>query len=998
MNRHPPATTPHLAITVAAGVLAPLTVFAQPYSPRDATGPFINWESPHVSPICTTPDGSKLLAVNTADNRLEVFSITSGTPIRIGSVPVGLDPITVRARTNTEAWVVNHISDSVSIVDLAAMNVRATLDTLNEPCDVGFADGSSGELAFVSCSQANSVVIFQTSNLAAPPMLIPIVGERPRAIAVSPDRTRVYVAVFESGNHSTIIGGGGGSNIQFPPNAASRPEGPYGGTNPPPNSGAAFNPPIAPSNRAPNPSPPAVGLIVKKNAAGRWMDDNAHDWTDLVSGPLAGLSGRPAGWDLYDHDVAIISAASLGVTYADGLMNICMSLAVNPASGRVTVVGTDATNEVRFEPVVNGKFLRVELASTDATGGGKSIVDLNPHLNYSSSTVTQPTRDQSIGDPRGLVWNSAGTLGYISGMGSNNVVVVDGNGARSVPNDRIEVGQGPTGLALDEARGRLHILNKFDATISTVDTATRAVVATTSMFDPTVGAIKVGRKHLYDTHKNSGLGHIACASCHVDGRFDRLAWDLGDPAGSPTAVSTANRNLGQNLLGLAPGSTSPAFAPYHPMKGPMTTQTLQDIIGKEPHHWRGDRLGIEEFNPAFIGLQGDDANLTPAEMQEFENFLATITFPPNPFRNFDNSLPTNLPLPGHYATGEFTSPAGTPLPNGNAVAGLTAYRSTSMRLDNNAFACVTCHTLPTGAGTDMRASGLTAPPYVAIPIGPNGEHHLSLVSVDGVTNVTMKTPHLRNLFEKRGFNLTQTRNTAGFGVLHDGSVDSIERFVNEPVFTVNSDLMTANLVAFMLSFSGSDLPAGSVGNLLEPPGPPSRDSHAATGVQTTAGATADSALISSMVAQANLNKVGVAAKGLVGGQQRGFAYVGGGNWQSDKLSEVLTTTQLTGLASAGSEITFTVVPFGSQVRIGIDRDQDGFYDRDEIEVCSDPANAASRPGTVHSVDYNGDLNVSVQDLFDFLAGYFSNLADFNGDGMISVQDIFDFLAAWFACQ
>ena len=34
------------------------------------------------------------------------------------------------------------------------------------------------------------------------------------------------------------------------------------------------------------------------------------------------------------------------------------------------------------------------------------------------------------------------------------------------------------------------------------------------------------------------------------------------------------------------------------MKGPMTTQTMIDIIGHEPHHWRGDRDGLEEFADA----------------------------------------------------------------------------------------------------------------------------------------------------------------------------------------------------------------------------------------------------------------------------------------------------------------------------------------------------------------------------------------------------------------
>src|SRR5205823_2471918 len=91
---------------------------------------------------------------------------------------------------------------------------------------------------------------------------------------------------------------------------------------------------------------------------------------------------------------------------------------------------------------------------------------------------------------------------------------------------------GPTGLALDENRGRLYIYNRFEASISTIDTATQVVVDTRPLFDPTPQVIKAGRPHFYNTRDTSGLGQAACGSCHVDGRFDRLAWDLGDPAGA----------------------------------------------------------------------------------------------------------------------------------------------------------------------------------------------------------------------------------------------------------------------------------------------------------------------------------------------------------------------------------------------------------------------------------------------------------------------------------
>ena len=49
-------------------------------------------------------------------------------------------------------------------------------------------------------------------------------------------------------------------------------------------------------------------------------------------------------------------------------------------------------------------------------------------------------------------------------------------------------------------------------------------------------------------------------------------------------------------------------------------------------------------------------------------------------------------------------------------------------------------------------------------------------------------------------------------------------------------------------------------------------------------------------------------------------------------------------------------------------------------------------------DFNCDGHVTVQDVFDYLAAWFSRSpnADFNNSGSVTVQDIFDFLRAWFA--
>ncbi|MCC6677831.1 MAG: hypothetical protein IT436_11855 [Phycisphaerales bacterium] len=983
----------------AAGVGTALLV-AGPAAPPEAqplTGPrysttaaFTNWESPHVHPMEMTPDGSRLLVVNTAAAALDVYDLSGAAPALIASVPVGLDPVTVRARGSGEAWVVNHISDSITIVDLAALNVKTSFKTGDEPCDVVFA--GMPQRAFVSCSMIDTIQVYNPDDLAAAPSAVVVQAQRPRSLAVSADGQTVYAAIFESGNRSTVLGGGAlarGGTLGFPPDAVGDPSGPYGGVNPPPNTPAGFDPPLS---AGATPALP-VSLIVKQGADGAWRDDRGTDWSDMVSGANADKSGRLPGWTLLDHDIAAISTSSLAVSYADHLMNIGMSLAVQPGTGRITMVGTDATNEIRYEPVVNGTFLRVNLAVVDASLASSTVKDLNPHLTYTTPTVDQSERDKSVGDPRQLVWNSAGTRAYISGMGSSNIVVIDAAGDRDGPT--IDVGEGPTGLALDEARGRLYVLNRFAGSISVVSTATHAVEAEVTFHDPTPAAIKTGRKHLYDTHKNSGLGHVACASCHVDGKMDRLAWDLGDPTGTQGSIS--DRNLGQGLFGLEPGSANPAFETFHPMKGPMTTQTLQDIIGKEPHHWRGDRLGIEAFNSAFIGLQGDDVNLTTVEMQEFEDFLATITFPPNPYRNFDNSLPTNLPLPGHYKTGRFGG-AGTPLPNGNAQAGLTLYRSTTRRLNMGAFACVTCHTLPTGAGTDMRLATPLSGPYQPIAVGPLGQHHLALVSVDGTSNITTKIPQTRNMHKKSGFNTTILENTAGFGFLHDGSVDSIERFVSEPVFTVQSDQEVANLVALMLSFSGSEFPAATGTNPLEPPGVASSDSHAAVGAQTTLVSLATAPLaqitfINQMLAQANTGKVGLIVKGRPGGLARGWMYTGTSTYQSDRRAETISHASLLALAAPGSELTFTVVPKGGETRLGVDRDQDTWYDRDELSVCDDPMDPLNYPGGPGSADLNADLIIDFGDYLEFLNLFDAQdpRVDYNGDGFVDFGDYLEFL-------
>lgn len=935
---------------------------------------FVNFETPPIHPLDISPDNNTLAVTNLPDARVELFDLSSGTPTHIGDVQVGYDPVSVRFRTNTELWVVNHISDSVSIVDVPTQRVRQTLQTDDEPFDVVFA--GTPQRAFVSCSQVNLIQVFDPANLLAAPTEIPIVGEDPRALAVSPDGATVYAAIFESGNETTILMGGidadPGDNVHpVPPDVVSHPDGPYGGQNPPPNAGSAFTPAMNPNN----PPPPEVSLIVRRAADGRWLDDNNGDWTELVSGVRADLSGRITGWTLIDHDLAVIDTATLDVSYAGGLMNICMALAVNPATGDVAVVGTDATNEVRFEPNISGRFTRVHLGLVDpAALNAPAVMDLNPHLDYSEERVAQSTRDIALGDPRAIVFNNAGTTGYVAGMGSNNVIQIDGNGNRTGAAP-IEVAAGPTGLALDESRGALYVWSRFAAELAVIDLASRAILSTMPVFDPTPQVINRGRRHLYDTHRTSGLGQLACASCHVDARIDRLAWDLGDPSGG--LADARHLNLG---FGIIP--VNDFDLDFHPMKGPMTTQTLQDIIGHEPLHWRGDRDGIESFNPAFIVLNGDDAPLTPGEMQEFEDFLATLHFPPNPFRNFDNTLPANLPLPGHFKTGRFGG-SGEPLPNGNAVRGLENYRGKDGILLDSPFSCVICHTLPIGAGTNSFFDGQSQ--FIENTPGPLGENSIAIVSVDEATQRHFKIPQLRNQFDKVGFQLRKPQSLAGFGFFHDGSVDSIETFLSANVFDVRNDQDVADLVALVLAFSGSDFPPPPPNQITlagfplpEPVGVPGRDAHAAVGRQVTVTQSGDaaSAFVNTMHSVAvTSTRAGLIVKGNIDGVPRGWLLDEDGFFISDRLEDApITLATLLENAAPGQELTFTMVPAGTETRLGIDRDFDGFFDADERDAGT----------SATSADTDDDGITDFEEIFLFETNPLES--DTDGDGILDGEE------------
>src|SRR5262245_28809447 len=103
----------HICPIALLSALAAVPATAQPPS-------FLAFESGPVRPAALSPNRNLLFVCNTPDARLEIFDVRSGSLRQVASVPVGLEPVAVAARTDREVWVVNHLSDSVSIVDALA--------------------------------------------------------------------------------------------------------------------------------------------------------------------------------------------------------------------------------------------------------------------------------------------------------------------------------------------------------------------------------------------------------------------------------------------------------------------------------------------------------------------------------------------------------------------------------------------------------------------------------------------------------------------------------------------------------------------------------------------------------------------------------------------------------------------------------------------------------------------------------------------------------------
>ncbi len=890
----------------------------------EAQTDFVEFESGPVRPVALSPDGTKLFVCNVPDNHLEIFDVTPAGLIHQATVQVGMEPVAVAARNNGEVWVVNHLSDSVSVVDVVSdpPRVLRTLLVGDEPRDIVFA-GTGGNRAFITTAhrgqqRTNTTIfpsvtgsgdpqlttasvgradvwVFDATNLGntlggTPHRIVTLFSDTPRALAVSPNGNTVYAAAHFSGNQTTVI------NETVVPDGfdAAGPSGGAPGGVPGPDDNFALV------------AAPEAGVIVKWNGSA-WLDSLNRSWNGVVK---LSLPDR----DVFSFDANMSSGGALTITNFNSVGTILFNIAVHPISGKLYVTNTELPNHVRFEgagdhggSTVQGHLSESRITVINPVGPVIDPQHLNQHIDYAKlhtdvPDLVDPTQiDHSLATPLQPVLSSDGSTMYVAAFGSSKIGVFATADIED-PNfetnfdptlqsaNYISTGGGPSGLALDETNGRLYVLTRFDNSVRSHDTGSGATLQSISLHNPEPQSVIDGRPFLYDAVATSGNGEASCSSCHIFGDLDNLAWDLGDPDGSTTSNTQPNA-----IPALPPVSNS-----FHPMKGPMTTQTLRGMATHGALHWRGDRVdgffGTETCNQptgakcsedrsfrnfivAFEGLVGRDGIITTANMQKFSDFILQVMLPPNPVANLDGTRTTAQ----NNGRNLFLASQGAP--NSDVIA-----------------TCDGCHTLTPASGF----------------FGTDGDRSFEGEPQDA------KVPHMRNLYAKIGMfgDSTQGSNAGdqvrGFGFLHDGSVQSVRVFLTAGVFQLTAT-QEANLEAFSLAFPTDLAPiVGQQATLTAAGG-------AEVNARITLMVARSAANFDSLMLGGTVKECDLIAKGTVGGVARGWVREASGSFRDD-TNALISEAALRALPATQGPITFTCVPPGSGVRMGINRDRDLFFD------------------------------------------------------------------------
>jgi mono/diheme cytochrome c family protein len=542
---------PQLAVADSSAALIQQPVFScgsgldKKISAKDKT-----FESVPAKPLALSDDGSLLFVINSPANCLEIYRTADNKLTLASSIAVGVDPVAVAVRSASEVWVVNHISDSVSIVNIDGQpHIEQTLQVGDEPWDIVFANSDKNrnatvnnrDRAFISAAfrgqnhpqfkeqyllmnrldtasgEKGELIgradlwAFDIDNNRQPKLagIINTFTVSLRSLAVDRSGNRVFATAFKSGNRTAIT-------------------------------------PISPDKiigekwSADGVAQPEPFAIVQQQKDGRWLDAAGNAWPDFIN------------YDISDNDLFVIDAtASLKVGNPDhpifnrqaiaqtveGIGSVLFNSSFDDEKNRLLITSVDADNITPTEAKLKSVFVSNNLHVIDfnQTPAKVSTVDLDKLL---AGDKQKP----GFALPSGLQINPTDGSVVITSMGTNQLASFDVDAAlNAVKNNdaaknsglqKFQTALGPIAIipapASAGAGQQFYSYNYIGSSVAIVKKSAQGFnnQFTENLFDPELANIKNGRRFLYDATVTSNNNRVACASCHIFGGSDNLQWVL----------------------------------------------------------------------------------------------------------------------------------------------------------------------------------------------------------------------------------------------------------------------------------------------------------------------------------------------------------------------------------------------------------------------------------------------------------------------------------------
>ncbi len=855
-------------ISSARSWILPILTFllcTTPALPQGRTD-YLNPESPQVHPIeVARVDGyDYLLVCNTPDNSVEIWDTgeTRPAPERLlARVPVGLEPVSVRWHAGLDRfYAANFLGDSVTTVALSAPggpdSLLARVDRTDyagdEPTDVAF-------WAFDDGGQPRETLIVTHMTQDGYGWL--------DALTLQPMIPGTYLldAVVDSGEDLDNDGD-------------------------------------------------LDAIALKEPRA-----------LTVECGQLFMLGTKGGNTPKYDFDLYILDLANPAPRHLGGLGSSNFNFRFAP-DGDLWAVGGEALNTtLRNEPEVaaaaTGFVKHMVYRVRDACTVTPTIErrDVNsvssPGTSSAGAPVTEAEALAQLTDVLPVMPPGGEAKVFFTAYGSDRIGVIEPVGASADwPLRRIDLRPGaepsadtagPRGLALKDANPdqpsdpgpRLYVLNRISHTLAVIDPEAETVIEEVALGnDPTPAYIRSGRRFLYSA-RFSGTGFSSCADCHVDGRSDGLAWDLGTPSNPPAEIPAELRNF-------------PDFTSEFPAdKEHMVTQTLQGLLNFEvdpesqglvtnaPYHWRGDKPAFLDFNPAFESLLGG-AQLAATEMARFEEFVNSIHYPGNPRQ------PATREFSGRFAGFEGTQSTG-------AAGGMVIFHI----LPTVGFvSCVHCHALPEGSNNRLTVDGGLQNPH-----DPQEDLAAQPTETAALRGMIQREARL----SRSGADLPKDSPITGLeGMLHTGFFkDSTPGEDENGVGNVNAFIRTTfgsvlcppedpfcgfiqNVNQFVHELDWGVAPLVGLPYTID---------------QANAGAPLTATVRALMEGQAQEANVGVAIQAWIGGAARGFWYdqnAAPAVYREEPGTATFTFDQLLALLTAPDDrLVMTATPLGSERRL-----------------------------------------------------------------------------------